>query len=190
MTYSSTVFLEAPIYRSVAHYSGDVNFTPHSRRPKNIPPLIDNIWEYFRPPKMPSRRSSAFGSPSAKLAHKFGPPGGVVCRVSISEPYILAQIAGCPDASKHIDVEVIPSFVLRAGLPDHKLHLLSSEFLSREIVDNLLESSPDVIVGLKERVQLWSSCKRVILGDATCFDMIGEFFFEAPMGYKLERVSI
>jgi hypothetical protein len=138
---------------------------------------------------MPSRRSSAFGSPSALLAHEFGPPGGLVCKVSISEPYILAQIAGCPDASKHADVEIIPSFVLRSGLPDHTIHLLSSEFLSREIVGNLLESSLKIVHGLKGHVRLWSSCKRVILNGSEDYDMIGELFFEAPLGYKLERVS-
>ena len=186
MIFRSNNFLESPIYRSVAEYSGDTIFTPSSRRPKRVPPLVDNIWEYFRPPAMPSRRSSAFGSPSAELAHKSGPPGGLVCRVSIAEPYILAQIVGYPDASKHPDMEIIPSFVLDSRLPEHHIHLLASELLTSEVIVTLLENSPAVIAGLKDRVKLWESCRRVILDGPTFCDPVGEFFFEAPLGYRLQ----
>lgn len=38
------------------------------RVPRNVPYLIDNLWEWLRPEDFPSRRQSAFASPSPQAA--------------------------------------------------------------------------------------------------------------------------
>jgi hypothetical protein len=184
-------FFRTPIYRSVSEYPTDVSRTPsHDRRPKRVPLLVDNVWEYLRPIEMPSRRSCAFGSPSIKLARERGPAEGIVCSVLASEPFIMGQIAACPDASMHPDVKIILSLLAGSQLATSDVHALSSELLSREIVAQLLDASPKTRDGLASRVRLWSTCKIISLDDTSNCDLIGEFFFEAPLGYILERVSL
>jgi hypothetical protein len=188
LTHRASGFAWTPIFRSVAEYSGDVLLMPHNRQPKRVPVIVDNIWEFFRPIEMPSRRSSAFGSPSIELARQSGPSGGRVYRVAISEPYIIAQIYRCPDASQHIDVGIIPSCIQRSGLPAEIINTLSAARLSREIVGSLLEDSPEISARIANCVHLWSSCRRVRINDSYGIDPIGEFFFEAPLGYRLEEI--
>ena len=178
-----------PIYRSIAERSGSMLYTPkRCRIPKRVPLLVDNIWEYLRPGNMPSRRKSAFGSPTADLASKFGPKNGTVYRVVISVPCVIAQIAGCSDASYHPDIETITSIFERAALGQRKLDKLTSELLSKQQTNMLLATAPETLNATLNAITFWSQCQRIELGLTAQHDPVGEFFFEAPRGYYLERL--
>jgi hypothetical protein len=180
-------FASTPIFRSVTPSAETTFYTPAGKRvPRSVPILIDNIWESLRPPGLPSRRSSAFGSPSPTLAAQFGPPGGVVGQVFIRPPCIIAQIACCSDASLHPDIDVASYIIHHSGLPIELIRKVSSRILAGNDVTELLAGFPGVQGSLREAVAMWSQCIEVPLGTQKAPDEIGEFIFEAPAGYHVE----
>ena len=62
------------------------------RPPKNIPYLVDNLWEWKRPKEYPCRRFSVFASPSEEIALKSGKAGGTVFRVEFNGKYRICQV--------------------------------------------------------------------------------------------------
>jgi hypothetical protein len=119
------------------------------------------------------------------LAGQFGPPGGVVGRVSIREPCVIAQIAQCIDASLHPDIEAIRDIVHGSDLPGDLIRELSSSILPRGYITELLAGSPGLQSRLMATVEMWGQCLEVALGAPEAPDSVGEFFFEAPAGYQV-----
>jgi hypothetical protein len=64
-----------------------------SRAPGNVTYFVDNIWEWLRPEQMPSRRKSAFASPTPELA-AMGAGGSVedAWQVKLLDSQSFAQI--------------------------------------------------------------------------------------------------
>lgn len=86
------------------------------RVPSNVPYLVDNIWEYLRPEKYPSRRHSVYASPTPELALEnasmITDGAFVVTEVKFSNRnYKIAHIQ-VADARYHRDIKLIMSCVM------------------------------------------------------------------------------
>jgi hypothetical protein len=189
----SNQWVRLPVMRSAP--SGDVGlllFTPRgNRQPRRTPPEVDNLWEWARPRQFPSRRSSAFGSPTAELAREFGPPGGVICQIFVRMPFRLAQLIDCPDARYHPDVENLPPLVQELDKTHPSIHdalatpVADSKFLDKALV-RLNDESTAV---LRNHITLWRTSRLVREGQLQVPDSTGECFFEAPGGYQLIAIE-
>lgn len=181
--------VEVPVLRSVPRSDvGHVLYTPRrGRAPKNVPTSVDNLWEWCRPRRFPSRRASAFGSPTPELAGRYGPSGGVICRVALAQPFRLAQLRYCPDAREHPDVEALAKLVAdlerdhRATVATLKKPLAGSDLINRA----LMAAGPRWVEMFREAVTFWSTAELVSAGNIGQVNDRGEFFFEAPNGYAL-----
>ncbi len=184
---NDSLMFATPIYRSVSAYWDHTIYPPRGDRvPKHIPLLIDNVWEYIRPDDMPSRRSSAFGSPTPELARLSGPEDGIICRVFVTLPCPAAQILGCSDARCHADVTALPVAIADLGIPDETVRLLSTALLSRAKLRGLLPPVQDLRAMLADASTFWQQCRRVRVTAEQAADDVGELFFVARGGYALE----
>lgn len=158
---------------------------PRNRRPKHVPVLVDNLWEWSRPPEFPSRRSSVFGSPTPELAFRFGPQGGVVCRVLLTHRFRIAQLEGCPDARHHPDLERLTAIV--SEFPDDGLlRALETPLASPAVIDAALDNlEPGWAPRLRAAVTFWTTARLAIDELPARVDSVGEFFFDASGGYTL-----
>lgn len=183
-------FLGVPVIRSVPPSAvGRVLRTPRGNRaPSNVPPLVDNLWEWARPPAFPSRRSSAFGSPTAEQALSSGPYFGVPCLVWVKPEFKLAQLPDCPDARNHRDVAALmEKFTLRhTPVASSALSALQEPLASQSAVESALRVlGSGVARTILKAITLWRDCLLWDNCPPSTYDPIGEFFFEAPSGYVL-----
>ena len=105
----------------IFRYAGQAEFCrvnlprPTRRAPGNVPYLIDNLWEWMRPERMPNRRHAVFASPTANLAMEgAGAPAGNETNVGIVEFVGVANVAqvSVSDARMHPDVRTLRNVVL------------------------------------------------------------------------------
>lgn len=109
------------MYR-VAKNVGDgvVGSAQTSRPPGNVPYYVDNIWEWLRPAAFPSRRKSAFASPTPQLAAAAA-QGDVKdsWQVKLTEGQRAYQIQNGPtpeDARYHADITNLKSLIMRSSI--------------------------------------------------------------------------
>ena len=72
------------------------------RPPRNVPYLVDNLWEWKRPKNYPNRRFSAYASPTAQLALQAA-EGGTAYTIEFNGIYKLCQVKGYKDSRNHPD---------------------------------------------------------------------------------------
>lgn len=183
-------FLSVPVVRSVSPSTvGKVLRTPKgSRVPSNVPPLVDNLWEWARPQAFPSRRSSAFGSPTAAQALSSGPPLGVACLVWLRPQFKLAQLRHCSDARNHPDVAALLKLFILQSSPavSSVISTLQTPLATPFVVEAALRALGDEVPqAILEAITLWRDCLLWENFAPSTYDPIGEFFFEAPSGYIL-----
>jgi hypothetical protein len=102
------------IYRAVARgkfsEGEEVGRTEGRRMPTNVPYLVDNLWEFTRPEKMPSRRHALYASMTPALALESAmapaPEGYVACRMAFRTPPTMYQLP-VSDAKHHADIRVL-----------------------------------------------------------------------------------
>lgn len=180
------MLVRIPVFRSMASLSNELLRTPAGdRRPRRVPILVDNLWELTRPAVFPSRRSSAYGSPTYRLAESFGPEGGKVGQIWISTPAKVAQIRGCADASLHVDARDLNPRRLERCVSTELVSELCKRWLSSDELGALVSEFPNDFVRLVAAVQLWRDCVILRTKDFSIRDPEGECFFEAPNGYKV-----
>jgi hypothetical protein len=176
------------------------------RIPVNIPYLVDNLWEWLRPEGFPSRRYSAFASPTPRQAHSGvsaasdHPEDFIMTEVEILGDAIIAQVSE-NDAKDHPDVrKLLKEFYSIFGLgwveqPIETRLELSPLFLpviSKDEVDQVLHSINDgneLCEMLIKASTFWQDVKIVKLTDERLLYSDGEIFFEAYDGYRLKRIS-
>lgn len=109
------------LYRAIidtaSHVDGAlIQETRASRRiPRNVPYVVDNVWEYLRPGNAPSRRHAAYASPTPELAgSNASSPWGSSYNVWEVELEPQDVIAICPvsDAKHHADVRRVPAALM------------------------------------------------------------------------------
>lgn len=174
--------VENPVIRGLLH-------TPSGTRiPRRVPLVVDNLWEWARPKGLPSRRSSAFASPTTELAARFGPENGTACEVHFAGEYLAAQISNLPDAGLHSDIDRISLLCAEhASLPTFSL--LWTPLLQPNSVDRIMTHlPPSVRQALTQSIVFWNDVTRFSLDDRGT-DKIGEIFFSAPAGYYLVPCS-
>jgi hypothetical protein len=175
-------FHATPVFRSTLSALDEVQFTPSGRRPRRVPLVVDNIWEFVRPSDAPSRRTCAFGSPTAELALASGPAGAAVGRVFVTDPCKILQLSDVSDARDHPDVTTILEIRRRSSPDDPGWARLDSELLEAfEVGEQLV--SVGAIEAVRRRARLWQDCIPVPARGLVAPDPVGEIFFSAPRGY-------
>lgn len=164
---------------------------PTRRAPGNVPYIVDNLWEWRRPHKMPSRRHCVCVSPHPELAARAGgTPGGRVFRVEVSG----ARMAQIPqyDAREHPDVvgeRSLARFILRLlgqdwldGPAETKMPeaLLWTPCLAQAEVEKVFISERLVSVrdNVWDAIHFWNDARPIMPGSEWPFPD-GEIFFEA-----------
>src|SRR5699024_1257198 len=79
-----------------------------SRPPGNVPYVVDNLWEWKRPARLPCRRQAVFASPSADLARASGADGARVYEVDLVGEFAAAQTMGLDDSKFHPECRALP----------------------------------------------------------------------------------
>jgi hypothetical protein len=191
--------LELKIYRSVLNGSNLVNRLLKTdsfvRPPVKIPFVVDNLWEWARTDKFPSRRISAFASPRVDLARQQGPRHAEVYRVELIGRYKICQVVGYPNAVHHPDCVNIPILLfeklgndwLRSAM-EAKLEIgrLWLPALSKDEVEQIFQK---VAFFAKNRHEIISSIHFWedvhLINDQNPIVDDGEIFFETTDGYYL-----
>jgi hypothetical protein len=99
------------IYRAVepGTWEKEYRWRDGTRLPSNVPYLVDNLWEFTRPPDKPSRRRAIYASPTAELAVDGACGPGrtrdmfAAYRLTFRKPPNAFQLS-VPDARLHRDV--------------------------------------------------------------------------------------
>lgn len=169
------------------------------RVPSNVPYIIDNIWELLRPEEFPSRRFSAYASPTPELALNNASAIGnikdayVVCEVVFSGPIKLAHLS-IVDARHHPDISILMRHVMKRlgvdfsnmSLADKITHaaLFMPAISKQELSDYFNESEERKMFlwELKRLSSFWFDAQR----EAQPHN--GELFFEVSNGltYQLK----
>jgi len=196
------------MYRAVpqATFKDSTVYKRHASRrtPTNVPFLVDNIWEWLRPDGAPSRRHSAYASPTPELALANASAAGtdpslyVVCEIVVSgqdgdEKFKLAHLK-VTDARRHDDISAIIRHVAAAhgsGFSNLSLALKSAHAglylptVSKEEMEAYFQSSDEAArLGreLRELSTFWKDASW------TPQEHDGELFFELAPGtsYQLQ----
>lgn len=172
---------------------------PGRRLPSNIPYMVDNLWEFTRPPERPSRRHAVYASPSAELALVYAVAGGaerrgyIACAMRFIKAPAFMQLS-VEDAKLHPDVLVLQQFVNRqlgssSALPLARKRELSPLFIPGVTRAELLEAMEgssllaEVVREAAKQVSFWWPQGAVA--------ETGELFFEIDddNAYTLEAVE-
>ena len=179
-----------PIYRAVPRSrfvpGEELRRNPGRRLPSHVSYLADNLWEFTRPPGMPSRRHAVYASPTPELALQ-NAAGGlqqheyVACVLEFRYQPAMIQLT-VSDARHHPDIKRLQQVVndsLRnwsAGELGSKLALAPlflpgvdrDELKAAMAMDPLLDK---VVRTAAAEVRLWSPAPDAVSPD-------GELFFE------------
>ena len=166
------------------------------RPPVSVPNVVDNLWEWARPERFPSRRFAVFGSPSPELAAEHGPDGGEVYAVELKGDATICQVRGYRNSKHHPECVRLPIFLYErlggaflAAAMERKVDAgrLWLPCLTKEDVERVLAESSE-LRGLRDAllgaVGYWDD---VVLVDDSGppIDPEDELFFYAPDGYYL-----
>jgi len=166
------------------------------RPPVSVPNVVDNLWEWARPERFPSRRVAVFGSPSRELAAEHGPEGGRVYAVEFSGDVTICQVRGYRNSKNHPECVRLPIFLYErlggtflAAAMERKADAgrLWLPCLTKADVERLLAESSE-LRGLRDallgEVRYWDDV--VLLdGSSPLIHPEDELFFDAPDGYYL-----
>ena len=168
------------------------------RPPVSVPNVVDNLWEWVRPDRFPSRRFAIFASPTRELAESHGPEGGHVYRVEFHGPVVICQVRGYRNSKRHPECVSLPIFLYEhlgpsflAAAMERKIEAgrLWLPCLTKSEVDRLFEESPELRAlrdDLRKTVRYWDDV--VLVDDEHGMDEESEVFFDAPDGYYLRKV--
>lgn len=175
---------------------------PTKRIPSNIPYLIDNIWELLRSDDFPSRRFSAYASPTIELALENASAVGdnredyIVNKVVFyGEDYKMSHIKSS-DARFHNDCFMLKKLVLEhlgkdfsnLSLEDKVKHAalfipaIEKEELSNYFLSN--KNNEKLLLLIKEASTFWNDASTEIS------DHNGELFFEVKNDTYYELLPV
>lgn len=182
-----------------------IKYRPTMRPPRNVPYLVDNLWEWVRPESYPCRRTSVFASLTKELAFKSGPKGGMAFEIEFNGQPVIAQLKGFTDSKYHPECKSLKKLLINLlrkesneWWPDWDLKKKSQvcqlwfPCLRRQEVEELFENVPLLQVIKKEvqtNVTYWNNVELVDIEDPRLPDHEGEIFFEARDGYRLLKTD-
>ena len=161
------------------------------RLPRNVPYVVDNLWEWKRPGGHPCRRFSVYASPTPALARESGPKAGRLYRVEFpngARP-LIGQLSA-RDSKLHPDRDILPRLLVER-LPDGWIDgsmekkanagRLWMPCLRGEEVERLFCSSPlsDCREEIWKSITYWEEVKIVPAHSDSWPYPEGEVFFEA-----------
>ena len=197
-----------PLYRAVKSTEMSKFIAhPTSRRvPRNVPYVVDNLWEWLRPEEFPSRRMSAYASPSPELALACAGATGaqkneyVVTTVTFPGQVKIAQLLQ-KDAREHRDLKELPKAILgflginwvsqayRNRLDIAPLFLPAISRDEAEETMNRIPGGDELREIIRVKSCFWQDA-RLLTASVEHLDFPeGEIFFEALDGYFLTPVS-
>jgi hypothetical protein len=168
---------------------------PVPRPPVSVPNVVDNLWEWARPERLPSRRFAVFGSPSPELAAEHGPEGGEVYAVEFNGHVKICQVRGYRNSKHHPECVKLPillyerlggDFLAAAMEQKGDAGRLWLPCLTKADVERVLEESSELRGARDEllsEVRYWDDV--VLVDDSGPCDPEDELFFDAPDGYYL-----
>lgn len=195
------------LYRAIQHSkigNGIIELSTQStiRVPKNVPYVVDNLWEWLRPVQMPSRRHAIYASPSPELAlanastHLDTGERHIVCLVAdldLSKNRV-AQIS-VSDARDHPDVKAVSNFlseissdITRTSLDEKsRFSAVFSPGLSACDLETLNKSNAIV-----NRICEFATSRLTLWGDASNhpIENNGEVYFELTDDSKCRLIPI
>lgn len=195
MTPATTIFRSVLLTNGVAR---DKLLRPDAipRPPVSVPNVVDNLWEWARPERFPSRRFAVFGSPSPELAAEHGPEGGRVYAVEFHGDVTICQVRGYRNSKHHPECVRLPIFLYErlggtflAAAMERKVDAgrLWLPCLTKADVERVLAESSE-LRGLRDallgEVRYWDDVV-LIDGSSPLIDPEDELFFDAPDGYYL-----
>lgn len=172
------------------------------RTPMNIPYVVDNFWEAIRPDHMPSRRHSAYASPTPELAMANASAAAdgryVVCKLEMTGPVRIAQLQ-VTDAREHADIRFIQKAALEVLGEDIHAQTLwqrsvtAALYLPGLSADHLYELArehsvvDDALNEVRDRSTFWDSAHEGVNPASS-----GELFFELLDGdsYRLTPLEM
>jgi hypothetical protein len=170
------------------------------RPPGNVPYIVDNLWEWKRPKKYPSRRYSVFASPRPELAKNLSPEGGKVYHVDVKGKYKLCQVIGYMDSKFHPECKTLKKLILdKLGRDWVEGNLSEKEELGRLWIPCLKKDDMNFLFGNNRKlreirdgvynsINYWDNV--VMVKNNTTFpDEEGELFFEPLEGYWLRNTQ-
>jgi len=172
------------------------------RIPKNIPYLVDNVWEFLRPRGAPSRRHAAYASPTPELAlqNASSAPGKTyeVCEV-VLRPEAMLVVCSVSDERLHADVRQLPiellavlGEALSTGPVAQNLGLapLFMPAVPAEDLRAFFGRHPNLAERCRMVSRFWNDACLLTLGDlgrAPGNAGDAEIFFDARRRYQLKR---
>lgn len=196
------------LYRAVPRQQASSIQEQHARAqtlraPSNVPYLVDNLWEAFRPDNMPSRRHAVYASPTPELALANASSLPTVDRaaytvfeVQMQGPATVAHL-DISDARHHADVRLLPKLVLDILGRDFSLLPLQDRlavaplfmpYMRRDELLALARHNPRLQECLDKAEQVstfWPNAR-----PHPCADRDGELFFELAPGSTYRLVPI
>jgi hypothetical protein len=191
------------IYRSASpdHVRNGMERTGSVVRPPiYVPSIVDNLWEWQRPAGYPSRRFSAFASPTPELARQGGPPRAKVYEVGITNEITACQLHGYRDSRDHPETVAIPILFYELLGPNwigsHMEEKLAAgrlwfPCLSQSEVNRLFSEVNELRLIRDEvmsSIRYWNDVQLLDPSNLK-LDPEGEIFFEALNGYMLRSVD-
>lgn len=161
------------------------------RVPRNVPYVVDNLWEWKRPDGYPCRRHSVYASPTPELAKESGLRDGQLYQVEFKKEVncLIGQL-GNVDSKNHPDCQKLPKLLFKLlgqGWIDASLAekeesgRLGIPCLRKEEVELLFHSESLALI----RDQVWDEISywtdvRIVSPDAALLPYPhGEIFIEA-----------
>lgn len=197
------------IYRATSSQSDKV-YKPYSTRraPKNIPYVVDNIWEWARPRgKYVNRRYAAYGSPSPEAAEA-SVTEGTAYRVEFLGDHTICQLEGIADAKELEEIGDIKNAVFDLLGNHHEegyREWRSDDVISKRVggqlympclskadVDTILDeigATDDERQDLRDAVSYWDKLTVVEDGDPLP-SQVGEILFSYDGGYRLHPLDV
>lgn len=190
------------IFRSVIKTDHTAKILYKSKRtmrpPRNVPYIVDNLWEWKRPMQYPSRRFSTFASPQQHLCKKSGPTGGTVFIVEFKGGFKLCQLISWEDSKFHRECQSLINLLqdkIKQNSYKKKrpyrdvLKKLWTPCLTKEEINELFEKVEilrDIRDEIYNAINYWKDV-RLIRNVNHIPDKVGELFFETIDGYYLRR---
>jgi hypothetical protein len=180
-----------------------------------VPYVVDNLWEWARPSRYPSRRYAKFANPTPRLAVESVGDGTAAYLVAfVNDDFTLGQLRGGSwtrempegqdhrDARYHPDCRALWNLVVRvlggadepaASIPSalDRGGRLFAPCLDAEAVEALFEHVAPLREAreeIREAVTYWKDV-RLVEDLANLPDPVGEIHFTYPGGFRLEQVA-
>jgi len=200
---------EIKLYRSVKSEKNNekrfVKYRETMRPPKNVPFVIDNLWEWLRPERFPCRRLSVYASPTPEIALQCGPEGGVPFEIHIPGEVKIAQLRGYQDSKFHnecgdtaLKVINLLNTITGKWWPNEEIRekreagQIWLPCLTKSEMNALFVNIPELHSIKKEitsMIRYWYDVELLDIQYPRIPDKDGEIFFEAKDGYWLIPIS-